>query len=105
MKQKTHPHTGWRYRLAVASRVLAALLGGYAVAALISAALTVLLLQTDMATRPEAVVWTSLLSFAWYAVAAISVFATRSATRAWAVLCAVAAVCALPLWLWPLGPA
>ncbi|QMV75083.1 iron transporter [Comamonas piscis] len=105
MKHKPHPVTGWRYRLAVASRVLAALLGGYAVAALISAALTVLLLQTGMATRPQAVVWTSLLSFALYAAAAIWVFATRSATRAWTVLCAVAAPCALLLWRWPLGAA
>lgn len=105
MKHKPHPVTGWRYRLSVASRVLAALLGGYAVAALISAALTVLLLQTGMATRPQAVVWTSLLSFALYAAAAIWVFATHSATRAWALLCAVATLCALPLWLWPLGPA
>lgn len=105
MKQPSPSRTSWRYRLAIASRVLAALLGGYAVAALVSAALTLLLLQTGVATRAQAVVWTSLLSFTLYTAAALWVFATRSAARAWAGLCAVAVPCALLLWLWPLGPA
>ncbi|WP_354684605.1 DUF3649 domain-containing protein [Cupriavidus necator] len=85
------PHApGWRYRAGVASRAVAAIAGGYLLAALVTAALSVTL---PMA-RPDAVTAATLLSFAIYAAAAVWVFAVRSAWRAWAGL----ALPALLLW-------
>ncbi|CAG9168497.1 DUF3649 domain-containing protein [Cupriavidus respiraculi] len=68
-----------RYRLAVASRAVAAIGGGYVLAA---AATTVLSLVLPL-SRSEAVVTATLLSFLVYAGAVIWVFAARSAWRAW----------------------
>ncbi|KOY01084.1 DUF3649 domain-containing protein [Pseudomonas nunensis] len=67
------------YRLAVTSRVLAALLGGYVVAALASVSLSLLL---PMA-RAEAVITGMMTSFLAYLVAVLWCFACRSAWRAW----------------------
>jgi len=72
------------------SRIAAALLGGYALAALTSVAAVAL-----PVSRTEAVFTGLLLSFVVYALAVIWVFAVRSATRAWAGL----AVAAMPLLL------
>ncbi|MFJ4291718.1 DUF3649 domain-containing protein [Cupriavidus sp. NPDC089707] len=81
---------GWRYRAGVASRAVAAIGGGYALAALSTAALAVSL----PLPRAEAVTAATLLSFAVYAGAAVWVFAVRNAWRAWAGL----ALPALLLW-------
>ena len=62
-----------RARLAVAARVLLAVLGGYALAALATAGLA---LTLPMA-RAEAVTTATLLSFAIYAGAVVWVFAAR----------------------------
>jgi hypothetical protein len=93
-----------RYRLAVFSRVLAAVVGSYAVTSLATAALALLLLRlTDKAANRatlEATVW----SFALYAALVLWVFATRSATRAWAGLALGAALSGTALMLlkgWP----
>ncbi|MHC8311009.1 DUF3649 domain-containing protein [Pseudomonas sp. GT1P32] len=67
------------YRLAVTSRVLAAVLGGYIVAALASVSLT---LWVPMA-RADAVVTGMMTSFLAYLGAVIWCFACRSAWRAW----------------------
>ena len=67
------------YRLAVTSRVLAAVLGGYIVAALASVSLT---LWVPMA-RADAVVTGMMNSFLAYLGAVIWCFACRSAGRAW----------------------
>lgn len=76
------------------SRIVAALFGGYALAALTSVAAVALPMR-----RTEAVFTGMLLSFVVYALAVIWVFAVRSAWRAWAGL----AVAAVPLLLaaWP----
>lgn len=74
------------YRWSIASRVLAAALGGYALAALLSSALALLLPRVSNASRADAVLIASLLSFAVYTVAALWVFHARSASRAWAGL-------------------
>jgi len=66
-------------RLAVTSRVLAAVLGGYVIAALASVSLTLLL---PMA-RAEAVVTGMMTSFLVYLVAVLWCFAARSAWQAW----------------------
>lgn len=73
------PALPWRYRLMVASRVLAALVGGYGVAYASTALLTVLL----PFERINRVVTASLLSFVVWCVAALWVFAARSSWRGW----------------------
>ena len=75
-KSKTLPVS---YRLAVTSRVLAAVFGGYGVAALASVCLT---LWVPMA-RAEAVVTGMTSSFVIYLLAVIWCFACRTAWQAW----------------------
>ena len=73
------------------SRVVAAVLGGYALAALASmATLALPMSQTD------AVLTGMLLSFMVYAGAVVWVFAMRSATRAWTGLLAAAGLLLIP---------
>ncbi|AQT07734.1 uncharacterized protein DUF3649 [Pseudomonas protegens] len=67
------------YRLAVASRVFAAVLGGYLLAALGSVCLTLLL----PLPRADAVVSGMMTSFLSYLVAVLWCFACRSAWQAW----------------------
>ena len=67
------------------SRIVAALFGGYALAALASVAVLALPIS-----KPQAVIAGMLASFAIYAGAVIWVFAVRSALRAWLGLAAVA---------------
>jgi len=87
------------YRLAVTSRVLAAVLGGYLVAALASVSLTMWL---PMA-RGEAVVTGMMASFLVYLVAVLWCFACRSAWQAWFGLIGasvvLAAVSGLAYWM------
>ena len=69
--------------LPLVSRIVAAVLGGYALAALTSVALPM--------ERGEAVLTGMMLSFIVYATAVIWVFAASSALRAWAGLLVVSA--------------
>jgi hypothetical protein len=80
--------------LPLASRIIAAVFGGYGLAAAASVAAVSLPLP-----RTEAVLVGMLASFAIYAGAVVWVFAVRSARRAWTGL----AVAAMPLLLaaWP----
>ncbi|MGD9758890.1 MAG: DUF3649 domain-containing protein [Comamonas sp.] len=87
------------YRWSVASRVVAAALGGYALAS----AATVLLALLWPVPRAQGVLWATMLSFAIYAFAVIWVFCTRSATRAWAGMAVGTAVCAGLAWLLMVG--
>ena len=95
---------GWRYRAAVAGRVLLAAFGGYAVAALATAFLSLTLPMV----RSEAVATATLLSFAILAGAVIWVFAARTLTRAAIGLALPLALLGLGLWvaltLNPMGP-
>jgi hypothetical protein len=75
------------------SRIVAAMFGGYALAALTSVATLALPM-----TRPEAVLAGLQLSIVVYALAVIWVFAVRSATRAWAGLLAAAVPLLLAAW-------
>ncbi len=70
------------YRLAVASRSLAAALGGYALAAASTAALSLLL--SLLMSRVEAVMTATLLSWVVYAMAIGWTFYARTAWLAWA---------------------
>ena len=84
---------GLQYRLGVASRAVAAIAGGYLLAAL-AAAVLALGLPTS---RAEAAVTGTLVSFLVYAVAVMWVFAARSAARAWLGLALPAAGLGLAL--------
>ncbi|MCY0386047.1 DUF3649 domain-containing protein [Robbsia sp. Bb-Pol-6] len=77
-----------RYRLAIAVRVLAAIVGGYALAA--QGAVCIALLFQML--PDEAVVAGMLASFAIYAAAVVWAFAARSALRACLGLAVAAAV-------------
>ena len=71
-----------RYRWAVASRALAAVGGGYALAAATAAGLGLMLAQADMA-RADAVLAATMLSFVVHAVAVLWAFGCATAWRAW----------------------
>jgi hypothetical protein len=75
------------------SRIVAALLGGYALAALSSVAVLALPMS-----KPQAVLTGMLASFAIYAAAVIWVFAVRSALKAWVGLIVVAVPLSLAAW-------
>ena len=70
---------GWRNRLAVASRVCAALFAGYFLAHATTAFLTLVL----PFARVDRVIAASLLSFAVWCAAAVYVFAVRNGWCAW----------------------
>ena len=89
-KRSRKADVSMRYRLAVASRVAAALFGGYLLAALTS----ICLAQFLPLPRAQAVVLGMTLSFLTYLPAVIWCFACRSAWRAWiglAIPCALLA--------------
>lgn len=77
--------------LPVASRIVAAILGGYAFAN----AVGVLLARTLPLPRADAVLTATLASFALYAAAVLWVFAARSARLAWLGLLVPAGLCSL----------
>lgn len=66
-------------RLGLFSRIVAAVIGGYALASVFSIFFSYLL----PAALPEAVLGATLFSFAIYTAAVIWVFAAANATRAW----------------------
>ncbi len=83
------------------SRIVAALFGGYALAALGSVAVLAL-----PGNKLQAVLSGMLLSFIIYTCAVIWVFAVRSAWRAWAGLLIAAVPLLLAAWsVWPQGAA
>lgn len=84
-----------RYRLGVASRAIAAIVGGYALAAASTAVLSLVL----PLPRVDAVMTATLLSFTVYTCAAIWVFAARDALRAWLGIGVPTVVMGLGLWL------
>ena len=87
------------YRLSVASRAIAAILGGYALTALTTFALGLFL---PLSTA-EASMTATLASFLIYACVAIWVFATRTALRAWAGIAASMLVLGALVWLQKAG--
>jgi len=84
-----------RYRWAVLSRIAAAVLGGYALAAASAASLAVWLPMT----RVDAVVTASMLAFVVYAAGVMWVFAARDTWRAWAGIVLLTALLAGLFWL------
>lgn len=90
---------GVRLRLGVASRAIAAIAGGYGVAALSSVVLAVCLPALFGMARSEATMTGMLASFAIFALAVMWVFAARTALRAWFGLAVVATALGLLLLL------
>lgn len=90
-----------RHRLAVASRVFAALLGGYALAT----ATTVALARVISAPRDELLQTAALPSFLVYVAAAVWAFSASTPTRAWLGIALPALVLALLAWLLRTSPA
>ena len=88
-------HPALAYRLAIAARVILAIVGGYAVAALASGWLALVL----PGGRAEAVSTAMLASFAIMAAAVIWVFAARTLGRAALVMGLVATLLSAALWL------
>jgi hypothetical protein len=78
------------YRLAVTSRIIAALFGGYLIAALTSVCIT----QWVPMARADAVVTGMMSSFLAYLLGVIWCFACRTAWRAWAGILLPAAILA-----------
>ncbi|HEX7865999.1 MAG TPA: DUF3649 domain-containing protein [Variovorax sp.] len=86
---------GVRHRLGVASRAVAAIAGGYGIAALSATVLALCLPAAFGMARSEAAMTGTLASFIVFALAVMWVFAARTALRAWFGL----VVAALPLGL------
>lgn len=89
MSQNSSPAWG------TASRVSAAVLGGYG----LSYASTAFLSTFLPMARADRVAVASLLCFAVYTAAVIYVFAARSAARAWIVLLGMGVLLGLATWL------
>lgn len=71
-----------RYRFAVASRALAAVGGGYALACATAAGVGLALARSG-SSRVDAVMWATMLAFLAHAIAALWAFGCASAGRAW----------------------
>ncbi len=93
MRRRAMPSA--RRRWTVASRVLAAAIGGYALTSLLTADLALLLPRVAGTLPAEGVLAATLWSFALYTAVVLWVFATRSATRAWTGLGVAGAVAGL----------
>lgn len=76
----------------VASRAIAGALGGYALASLVTAVLSLALPLLTGTSRASALLTATMLSFAVYALAVVWVFSARNALRAWAGLAIASAV-------------
>jgi uncharacterized BrkB/YihY/UPF0761 family membrane protein len=95
--------TALRYRLNVGSRALAAVGGGYALAAGVTATLALALKNSG--PREDVILLATLPSFLVWAVAVVWAFSARSAWRAWAGVAIPGAVVAAALWFLSSGGA
>lgn len=82
---KNHAQARWGlskkalYNCMVFSRVIAGFIGGY----ILTAYITMVLAELLPMSRADAVVLASLLSYVWFCMAIIWVFAVKSALKAW----------------------
>lgn len=83
-----------RGRWSVTFRVLAAIVGGYALASLITVVLSLMLPWIGVG-QAEAVLATTIVSFLIYAAIIMAVFHARSALQAWICLFIAALPCGL----------
>lgn len=87
-----------RYRLGVASRVLAAVIGGYALMSALAVLLALPLSWWWPMPRGQAVLVTTYVGFLAYVPVVLWVFHTRSAVHAWGWLLLWTALAALACW-------
>lgn len=85
-----------RYRLAIASRALAAIAGGYALAAGTNVALALALKNTG--PKEDVIMLATMPSFLVWAGAVIWVFTVRTAGRAWAGVATPGVLLAAVIW-------
>jgi hypothetical protein len=98
LRQSAYAHVpgpAWVARLAIVSRIAAALLGGYALAVVASITLVAVL----PGGRADAVLGATQLSFAIHVAAVLWAFSARSAARAWLGILAPAALLAPLAWV------
>lgn len=86
------------YRLGVASRVLAAAIGGYALISALAVLLALPLSWWWSVPRGQAVLITTYIGFLAYVVVVLWVFHTRSAARAWGWLLLWTMLASLACW-------
>lgn len=84
-----------RYRWQVALRVLAAVIGGYA----LTSAFTVLLALLLPLPQAQAVAVSTLINFLLYAVLILWIFSTRQLRTVWFFLLTATALCSTLAWL------
>lgn len=84
-----------RYRWLMVARLLAAIVGGYA----LTASATVLLALIWPLPKAEAVAASTLVSFAVYALIIIWIIATKSLRTIWLSLVGAVAICSSLSWL------
>ena len=85
-------------RRSVASRTLAAVAGGYAVATLVNIAAPLVLAKAGL-DLPQSLLATMMVSFLLWAAIVMAVFHARSAQRAWAWLACAAFPLAATAWM------
>ncbi len=83
----------------IALRALAAIVGGYALTAAATSLLGLLLAALSLASRADATIIATMLSFLIYACAVLWAFAARSARLAYGALLTLTGMLALPLML------
>lgn len=88
--------TALRHRLGVGSRALAAVVGGYALAAGVTAALALALKSSG--SREDVVMLATMPSFLVWAGAVVWAFSARTAWRAWAGVAIPGVVVATAVW-------
>lgn len=86
-----------RYRLLVLSRAVAAIFGGYALAATFAACMGFAFQKFGM-TRPDAVTGATMLAFIVHAASSIWVFACVTTRKAWLGIALSAAALAVGVW-------
>lgn len=86
------------YRGAIASRAIAAIIGGYAMAAGCSAGLALVLARIGM-PGVEAVVAANMVAFLVYTVVALWAFRCASTLRVWQRIVSLALLLAIATWL------
>ena len=84
----------WRYRAAIASRTIAALVGCYAACT----ALAMALARALPMSRAEAATTATMVGVLVLPALVMTVFAVRSAWRAWAWVLGFALLCAVVAW-------
>ncbi|WP_414902258.1 hypothetical protein ACMT1E_03315 [Sphingomonas flavalba] len=88
----------------VTARILAAIVGSYAVTAGATALIAVLIVLAAGTSRSDALVAASMIGYVLFALVMLWCFAERRLARVWLVLIAAAASHGLAMWIEPALP-